>query len=81
MVDAGSILMWAVVAGIVATLVVVLICRPSKTSSYLAAPLMVQACIFSFDDGTQSWAKVLTLLGEVRVNAHDSSRFLAAHLD
>ena len=29
-------------------------------------PAQLQACIFSFDEGTQSWAKLLSLLGELR---------------
>ena len=28
-------------------------------------PAQLQACIFSFDEGTQSWAKLLSLLGEI----------------
>ena len=65
--DVGSAVMWMAIAAIVGGLAFCLVCcRESKTASYLASPLTVQACIFSLDDGTQSWAKVLTLLGEVR---------------
>lgn len=49
--------------------------RPSAGGARLLVPHTVQACIFSFDDATQSWAKLLALLGEVRARA----RHMASH--
>ena len=49
--------------------------RPSAGGARLLVPHTVQACIFSFDDATQSWAKLLALLGEVSARA----RHMASH--